>query len=86
MIDRYRLRIFPTLEEKKKKIYLLIVIGKFGLVLGDLDDFVIEILPILQKEKKKKKISKPFRISEKQLFSCREQFQLAGGLVDHSMY
>ena len=32
----------------KIKIYLQVVVGKFGLFSGDFDDFVLEILPILQ--------------------------------------
>ncbi len=70
---------FPLSEEKNKKIkiYLLVVVGEYWLFSGDFDDFVIEILPTLQK------IFKHFRMSEEKkklecqlYFSCREQFQL----------
>ncbi len=42
--------VFSFVEAKKIKIYLLDVVGKFGLFSGDFDDFVIEILLILQKK------------------------------------
>ncbi len=80
---------FPFVGGKKIKIkiYSLAVVGKFGLFSGDFDNILIEKIII-------KKTSELFRMSEEKIkkclnvnfFSCREQFWLVGGLVDHRIY